>query len=185
VGFIAIKRLKPEPWFSSDRQSRVRGLLLDKIKAHYDYWTIWQIAKQVWFGVQEKISSRESAVKSFRDKDWTPPNEFICSGLVQIGFVEMMVEAIKNNQISPEALRDVVFTRSAEKYLPPRGLWANLGDQQKETAQITRAIMDERNREESGAPEMVTVARKNGAGDAPELNTVRSEASRKSQNGHG
>ena len=65
VGFIAIKRLKPEPWFSSDRQSRVRGLLLDKIKAHYEYWTIWQIAKQIWFGVQEKISSRESAVKSF------------------------------------------------------------------------------------------------------------------------
>lgn len=143
VGFIAIKRLKPEPWFSSDRQSRVRGLLLDKIKAHYDYWTIWQIAKQIWFGVQEKIGSRESAVKSFRDKDWTPPNEFICSGLVQIGFVEMMVEAIKNNQISPEALRDVVFTKSAEKYLPPRGLWANLGDQQKETAQIFRDLLND------------------------------------------
>jgi hypothetical protein len=45
--------------------------------------------------------------------------------------------------------------------------------------------MDERNREQFGPPEMVTVARKNGAGDAPELKTVRSEASRKSQNGHG
>jgi len=31
----------------------------------------------------------------------------------------------------------------------------------------------------------VTVARKNGAGDAPELKTVGSEALRKSQNGHG
>jgi hypothetical protein len=55
--------------------------------------------------------------------------------------------------------------------------------QQKETAQITRAVIDERNREESGAPEMVTVARKNGAG--PELKTAGSEALRKSQNGHG
>jgi len=57
--------------------------------------------------------------------------------------------------------------------------------QQKDAAQITRALMDERSREQFGFPEMVTVARKNGAGDAPELNTVRSEASRKSQNGHG
>jgi hypothetical protein len=57
--------------------------------------------------------------------------------------------------------------------------------QQKDAAQITRAFMDERNREKLGPPEMVTVARKNGAGDAPELKTVRSEASRKSQNGHG
>ena len=55
----------------------------------------------------------------------------------------MMVEAIKNNQISPEALRDVVFTRSAEKYLPPRRLWANLGDQQKETAQIVRDLLND------------------------------------------
>src|SRR3981081_4115623 len=52
--------------------------------------------------------------------------------------------------------------------------------QQKDAAQITRALMDERNREEFGPPEMVTIARKNGAGDAPELKTVRSEASRKS-----
>ena len=57
--------------------------------------------------------------------------------------------------------------------------------QQKDAAQITRALMDERNREKSGPPEMVTVARKNGAGDAPELKTVGSEALRKSQNGHG
>jgi hypothetical protein len=57
--------------------------------------------------------------------------------------------------------------------------------QQKDAAQITRALMDERNCEQFGPPEMVTVARKNGAGDAPELKTVRSEASRKSQNGHG
>jgi len=143
VSFIAIKRLKPQPWFDSNRQARVRGLLLDKIKAHYDYWTIWQIAKQVWFGVQEKVSSRQRTVEAFRNKDWTPPNEFICSGLVQIGFVEMMVEAIKNNQISPEALRDVVFTRSAERYLPTRGLWANLGDEQKNIAQIFRDLLND------------------------------------------
>lgn len=143
VGFIAIKRLKPQPWFDSDREARVRGLLVDKIKAHYDYWTILQIAKQFLFGVQEKVGSRQKAVESFRDKDWSPPNEFICSGLVQIGFVEMMVEAIKNNQISPEALRDVVFTRNAEKYLPMRGSWASLGEVQKQTAQNFRDLLND------------------------------------------
>lgn len=143
VGYIAIKRLKEKPWFDSDRQARVRGLLLDKIKARYDFWTVFQVAKQLWFGVQEKVSSRQDTVKTFRDMDWTPPNQFICSGLVQIGFVEMMVEAIKKNDISPEALRDVVFTRSAEKYLPERGMWTNLGDQQKETAQIFRDLLND------------------------------------------
>jgi hypothetical protein len=57
--------------------------------------------------------------------------------------------------------------------------------QQKEAAQIARALINERNREEFAAPEMVTVARKNGAGDAPELKPAGSEALRKSQNGHG
>jgi hypothetical protein len=54
-----------------------------------------------------------------------------------------MVEAIKNGQISPEALRDVVFTKSAEKYLPPRGQWSTLGDQQKETAIIFRRLLND------------------------------------------
>jgi DNA-binding transcriptional regulator YdaS (Cro superfamily) len=143
VNFIAIKRLKPASWFDSDRQARVRGLLLDKIKAHYDYWTVWQIARQIWFGVEEKVSSRQKTLESYREKDWTPPNEFICSGLVQIGYVEMMVEAIKNGQISPEALRDVVFTKSAERYLPIRGQWSSLGDQQKETAAIFRQLLND------------------------------------------
>jgi hypothetical protein len=143
VNFIAIKRLKPRPWFDTNREARVRGLLLDKIKAHYDYWTVWQIARQIWFGVQEKVRTRQKTVETYRKNDWTPPNEFICSGLVQIGYVEMMVEAIKNGQISPEALRDVVFTKSAEQYLPERGLWANLGDQQAETAIIFRRLLND------------------------------------------
>jgi len=57
--------------------------------------------------------------------------------------------------------------------------------QQKEAAQIGRALIDERNRDEFAAPEMATVARKNGARDAPELKTAGSEPLRKSQNGHG
>ena len=57
--------------------------------------------------------------------------------------------------------------------------------QQKEAAQIGRALIDERNRDEFAAPEMATVARKNGARDAPELKTAGSEPLRKYHNGHG
>ena len=57
--------------------------------------------------------------------------------------------------------------------------------QQKEAAQILRALIDQGNREEFVAHEMMTIARKNGAGDAPELKTAGSEPLRKSRNGHG
>ena len=57
--------------------------------------------------------------------------------------------------------------------------------QQKEAAQIGRALIDERNREEFAAPEMETLATKNGARDASELKTAGSEPLRKYQNGHG
>ena len=57
--------------------------------------------------------------------------------------------------------------------------------QRKEAAQIGRALIDERNREEFAAPEMATVARKNGTRGAPEVETAGSEPLRKSQNGHG
>ena len=56
---------------------------------------------------------------------------------------------------------------------------------QKEAAQILRALIDQGNREEFVAHEMMTIARKNGAGDAPELKTAGSEPLRKSRNGHG
>ena len=57
--------------------------------------------------------------------------------------------------------------------------------QQKEAAQIARTLINERNCEEVAAPEMATVARKNGADDAPEPKTGGSEPLRTSQNGHG
>lgn len=141
--FVAIKRLRPQPWFDNNKQARVRGLLLDKIKASYDYWTIWKVARNLWFGVQSKMSSRQDTVERYRKNEWAPPNEYICTGLVQIGFVEMMVEAIKRKEISPEALRDVVFNKNAERYLPQPGQWKNLGDDASETAAYFREILND------------------------------------------
>ena len=131
--FIAIKRLKKD-WFNADRQARVRGILLDKIKDTYDYWTIWRIAKNLWFGVQAKVTSKEKAVASYHKKAWQPPNEYICSGLVQIGFVQAIIEAIGRGELSPEVLRDVVFNKSAESRLPEPGSWKYLGEDAAGTA---------------------------------------------------
>ncbi len=143
ANFVAIKRLKSATWFDAKRQARVRGVLLNKIKARYDYWTIWKVARNIWFGVQTKMSSKQKTVETYRKNDWTPPNEYICTGLVQIGFVETVVEAIKRGEVSPEALRDVVFTKDAEKYLPAPGQWKYLGEDAKDTAINFRDILSD------------------------------------------
>jgi hypothetical protein len=85
------------------------------------------------------------------------------------------MDSIHKRQLSAQRRRD-----SALRQLEQRR-----SRQQKEAAQIAKSLIDERNREEFATPEMATVARKNGAGDAPELNTAASEPLRKSQNGHG
>jgi hypothetical protein len=85
------------------------------------------------------------------------------------------MDSIHKRQLSAQRRRDSSL----------RQLEQRRSRQQKEAAQSARALIDERNREEFAAPEMATVARKNGAGDAPELKTAGSEPLRKSQNGHG
>ena len=85
------------------------------------------------------------------------------------------MDSIHKRQLSAQRRRDSSL----------RQLEQRRSRQQKEAAQIGRALIDERNREEFAAPEMETVARKNGARDAPELKTAGSEPLRKSQNGHG
>jgi Permuted papain-like amidase enzyme, YaeF/YiiX, C92 family len=138
--FIAIKRFKGG-WFDEPKQARVRGLLLDKIKASYNFWAIGRITRALWFGVQNKMatettdkSPRERTLQKYKTKDWTPPSEFICSGLVQIGFVEMALESIKNGQLPPSALNDVVFHRGAQRWLPDQKGWDALGTSGKDAA---------------------------------------------------
>jgi hypothetical protein len=140
--YVAIRRFKRE-WFNPARQSRVRGVLLDKIKDSYDYWTIWRIARNLWFGVQSKIKTKEKTVEAYHNRDWEPPNEYICSGLVQIGFVQATIEAIKRGELSPEVLRDVVFSKSAESRLPEPGAWKMLGDDAKQTAVLFQDILND------------------------------------------
>ena len=85
------------------------------------------------------------------------------------------MDSIHKRQVSAQRRRDSSL----------RQLEQRRSRQQKEAAQIERALIDERNREEFAAPEIEIVARKNGARDAPELKTAGSEPLRKYQNGHG
>lgn len=138
--FVAIKRFKKD-WFTEARRARVRGVLLDKIKATYGYWTIVNIARNIWFGVQKKVQGGEETLETYRKQEWTPPTEFICSGLVQVGFVEAVVEAIKRDELPPEALKEVVFHPEAASRLPNAGDWQYLGkEDSKATADLFKDI---------------------------------------------
>lgn len=119
---VAIKRLRRD-WFDSPKQSRVRGLLLENIKADYNYFAIVRIVRDLWFGIQNTIEGQEKTVESFRDGDWTPPNSYICSGLVQVGFVEAVSEFVLRRQLPPWALNEVVFHPGAASRLPPPDAW--------------------------------------------------------------
>lgn len=138
TSFLAIKRFKKE-WFDEPKQSRVRGLLLDKIKADYNFWAIGHIARNIWFGVERSMRGDEETIRTFREREWTPPNEYICSGLVQIGFVEAVLEYIKSDQLPPSALKEVVFQSVAATRLPDKDDWQYLdGKSSKTTAVLFR-----------------------------------------------
>lgn len=132
--FVAVKRLK-KPWFDELKRSRVRGVMLDKIKAGYNYWAIGRIARNIWFGVQQKMQGKEKAIEAYRTRSWTPPQEFICSGLVQLGFIEAALTFIEGGQMPPVAITDVIFHKDAASRLPEPQNWELFTPEQaKETA---------------------------------------------------
>ena len=139
--FIAIKRFRKE-WFDEPKQSRVRGLLLDKIKASYNYWAIGSIMRSLWFGVERSVTGERDAVRNFRERNWDAPNEFICSGLVQVGFVEAAIEYIKAGQLPASALNEVVFEPEAATRLPAQEDWGYLDD---ETSKTTAVLFRKQN----------------------------------------
>ncbi|HKZ97670.1 MAG TPA: YiiX/YebB-like N1pC/P60 family cysteine hydrolase [Hyphomicrobiaceae bacterium] len=135
--FIGIKRFKRD-WFDESKKARVRGLLLDHIKATYNYWAIGRIVRNVWFGVQHGVGGRERTLERYNEQQWTAPSEFICSGLVQIGFVEMALESIKRGELAPAALNEVVFQERTRKWLPDSNGWRQLGGEAAESAALFR-----------------------------------------------
>lgn len=139
--FIAIKRLK-QPWFDEPKQARVRGVLLDKIKASYNYWAIGRIFRNLWFGMQRQVRGKEKTIETYRKNNWEPPNDYICSGLVQLGFVEAAIEYIKAGQLPVSALKEVVFHETAASRLPDAADWQYLDN---ETQKMSAELFEEQN----------------------------------------
>jgi hypothetical protein len=134
--FLAIKRFKKD-WFDETKQSRVRGLLLDKIKSTYNYWAIVHIVRNLWFGVQQTVQTERHGERRHHERgEGEPPTEFICSGLVQIGFVEAVLEYIKAGQLPPSTINDVVFEPEAATRLPEKADWAYLDPEASKTTAV-------------------------------------------------
>jgi hypothetical protein len=95
---IAILRLEGEG-FDEGYFKKVRGLMLDHVKAGYDYGRVLNLGLSLNFGARlwwsrmskgGKGSMRE-AIRRTRKRliKWVPP-QFICSGFIQYGFVEAL-----------------------------------------------------------------------------------------------
>jgi hypothetical protein len=133
--YVAVKRFR-RPWFALSQQSRVRGVMLDKIKSGYNYWAVGRIARAVWFGIERQRRGARETVERYRDRNWTPPNDFICSGFLQLGFVEAVLEFIRDGLLPPDAIKEVVFHPEADSRLPDRASWKDLGEDARTTAEL-------------------------------------------------
>jgi len=109
-------------WFDERVQKRVRARMLNKIKSKYNFGTIFaiafDIADRMLFGVNERMRGRRKALEIRRKRNMSPPNEFICSGLVQLGFIESVAELINEGVVPPTAMKQVVFIKEIADFLP-------------------------------------------------------------------
>jgi hypothetical protein len=80
------------PWFDEEVQSTVRGRMLDFIEAGYSYRTILSIGlavlrQRLLGGPDDVADALAGALRRARARKRFAPASFICSGLVQYGFL--------------------------------------------------------------------------------------------------
>ncbi len=118
---VGIKRLD-KPWFTEELQCLVRGRLLNAIKAPYCYSTLFHVVSDMWnelrYGMRSCVFGTYKAITKSRRLKLTPPNQYICSGLVQQGFLQAIADLAFDDRIAPERLNEVVFRDDLAKLLP-------------------------------------------------------------------
>jgi hypothetical protein len=114
---IAVKRLN-RPWFTEEVGRRVRGRMLDDIKAEYAFSTLIGLGRQLLFGVEGAVRGHKRAVARRQESGSAAPKEYICSGFMQMGFVRGVMEFIREGKVPAEALRDVIFDKNLARMLP-------------------------------------------------------------------
>ena len=115
--FLAIKRVK-RPWFDETKQSRVRGVLLDKIKATYDYWAVGHLARTLWFGVERTVRGEQADDRELPGPAMEPPNEFICSASCSSASSRRSWSTSSPVSSRARSLNQVVFDKEALSRLP-------------------------------------------------------------------
>ncbi len=114
---VGIRRLDHD-WFSDDGKGldirkRVRGNMLNSIKAEYDFGAILHIGmmllRKLIFGIRTRLSGLEKTLSKTRAKGGRVPGQFICSGFVQYGFYNAIKSMIDKGELPEEKLRDVIF----------------------------------------------------------------------------
>lgn len=110
------------PWFDEDVRSLVRGRMLNSIKSSYSYATAfaigWSYLNQLAFGVRARMYGARKAIEGRRERNWQPPNSFICSGLVQLGYVDAVSELISTGRLEPRRISEVVIQSDLHQFLP-------------------------------------------------------------------
>jgi hypothetical protein len=120
---VAIKRLNRD-WFEEAMQRRVRGRMLDDIKAEYDFTTMFRLGRQALFGMQRMMLGHKRAVMRREAKGLDAPKEFICSGFMQRGYANAFVEFARYGHVPAAGFRDIIFDAEVAKHLPVGGLAA-------------------------------------------------------------
>ncbi|MEQ8826091.1 MAG: hypothetical protein RIC14_17120 [Filomicrobium sp.] len=126
---VGIRRLKGT-WFDERAQKLVRGRMLNSIESTYSYATVFRLGlaffNEIAFGIKARIWGARSAIKGRRRATLQPPNEFICSGLVQLGYLNAIAEQVAMGYLLPQRVGDVVFQNDVGKLLPRD--WSQFSD---------------------------------------------------------
>ena len=118
---VGLKRLNGA-WFDEDVRSLVRGRMLNSIKSTYSYATAlaagFSFFNKLAFGLRSLMFGARQAIKGRRRQNLSPPNSFICSGLVQLGFIYAVSELVGSGKLQPRCLSDVVMQSDLHQFLP-------------------------------------------------------------------
>lgn len=112
---IAILRVPEQNSWSSPRLlKRMRGHMMERISDTYDFGAIEMIVRNfvghALFGLQSLVRGSERTLASIRRRrPHMLPRAFICSGLVQLGYLSAVQDAIKQDQLPPEAIRHSIY----------------------------------------------------------------------------
>jgi len=126
---VGIKRLRGT-WFDERAQSLVRGRILNSIQSTYSYATAfrlcWAFLGEIAFGLKARMWGTRRALKGHRRRALKPPNAFICSGLVQLGYLNAIAEQVAMGYLLPQRVGDVVFQTDVASFLPDD--WSRFSD---------------------------------------------------------